>query len=547
MPFWMALISGRFFGHVEAHDQLVQIARHVGRGDLEAELLGAGQTLVVAGDHVFLLQHRGFLDHLGLVSAHDSLHSLRESAKVPACSRIGCIWPEFSAYLKAMFGMSGLAQLALQHRPLQQGRVAEAGGREDHPLGAAVPYHVHQVLALLRTVRLVAGGGVGGVVQEGVRQVGDRVAVQRHLVQQPAGDQHEIVVDDVAAGQLDRLDQVKRRLLAERPGQDDPAVVAQRPVRRFRRRQVVADQLAVLFHRQHHAGPDHQIDLGRRRLPRRRGSEVIELADQPPVLVVERDRAADVVVADAPPGQSLEPVAQLLQLGHVIVAADLVHVVLRHVEIAHVDVREHQLPHARQVADHVADAGKQHAVDEIQPAGHPQLDGRARDAANVALVVGVAVDNLQLIAAAQDAERQHAAGVDQLARHINRHVADHFPIRVRLPLACRLEIQILEQGLATIHDFGDRHGRRSFIRATQMTYSCTTIHILASTKHLVLYGNYREAARVVSFSMVSRLIDRSVASVRSSISRSTWPTACPTAVASPGSGRLLCPTSSNSR
>jgi len=31
-----------------------------------------------------------------------ALQSLMESAKVPACSRIGCICPEFSAYLNAV-------------------------------------------------------------------------------------------------------------------------------------------------------------------------------------------------------------------------------------------------------------------------------------------------------------------------------------------------------------------------------------------------------------------------------------------------------------
>src|SRR5208282_6494096 len=60
----------------------------------------------VAGDHLLLLEHREFLDGLGdRLGAHWLLHSLIESAKVPACSRIGCICPEFSAYLNAMKGM----------------------------------------------------------------------------------------------------------------------------------------------------------------------------------------------------------------------------------------------------------------------------------------------------------------------------------------------------------------------------------------------------------------------------------------------------------
>ena len=38
----------------------------------------------------------------GVAPSAESLQSLIESAKVPACSRIGAIWPVFSAYLKAV-------------------------------------------------------------------------------------------------------------------------------------------------------------------------------------------------------------------------------------------------------------------------------------------------------------------------------------------------------------------------------------------------------------------------------------------------------------
>src|SRR5512145_2450895 len=38
-------------------------------------------------------------------AAHAVLHSLIESAKVPACSRIGAICPVFSAYLNAVYGI----------------------------------------------------------------------------------------------------------------------------------------------------------------------------------------------------------------------------------------------------------------------------------------------------------------------------------------------------------------------------------------------------------------------------------------------------------
>ncbi len=48
----------------------------------------------------------------------------------------------------------------------------------------------------------------------------------------------------------------------------------------------------------------------------------------------------------------------------------------------------------------------------------------ARDVADVGLVVGVAADDLEVVAAAHEPDRQHALRVQQLARHVDRHVAD---------------------------------------------------------------------------------------------------------------------------
>ena len=199
----------------------------------------------------------------------------------------------------------------------------------------------------------------------------------------------------------------------------------------------------------------HQVGFRRRGLPRLFRAEGIELANQPAIVVVERDRVAQLVVGDRLAAQLAEVVPQLGQFVDVVIAADVVAIVLRHVEIADIEVRKHHLPHARQIADHVADRGKQHAVDEIEPAGNAQLDGRARDAADVALVVGIAVDDLKLIAAAEDAERQHIAGVDEFTRDVDRHVADHLAAgHCCLPLARGRERQILEQRVGASDDVG---------------------------------------------------------------------------------------------
>ena len=78
---------------VEAHEELVQVPRDEGGGDLGRS---TRDPVVVPGDHLLLHHLRIGLDDFRL--AHDALHSLMESAKVPDCSRIGCIWLEFSAY-----------------------------------------------------------------------------------------------------------------------------------------------------------------------------------------------------------------------------------------------------------------------------------------------------------------------------------------------------------------------------------------------------------------------------------------------------------------
>ena len=80
-------------------------------------------------------------------------------------------------------------------------------------------------------------------------------------------------------------------------------------------------------------------------------------------------------------------------------------------------------------------AGKMHAVEAVEAAVQAQLDRAARDVADVGLVVRVAVDDLEVVARAHQADGQHALRVQQLARHVDRHVADREPAGARLPRA----------------------------------------------------------------------------------------------------------------
>jgi len=77
--------------------------------------------------------------------------------------------------------------------------------------------------------------------------------------------------------------------------------------------------------------------------------------------------------------------------------------------------------------------------------GEPEFQGGARNAADVTLVISVALDHFELVASAHDAHRQHAGGVDDFARHIDRHEADRLASgHSGFPFLYRGEVQVLE-------------------------------------------------------------------------------------------------------
>ena len=167
-----------------------------------------------------------------------------------------------------------------------------------------------QVLALVRLVLVVLGRGLRRAVQEGLGQLLERVARDGHVVEQPAHDQHEVVVDDVAAGHLDRLDQAERRLLAERAGQDDARVVAPAAApasvaARYSRTSAVCSSSGSTM-----PARSTQVHLGGRRLPGLLRAVGVQLAHRAPVLVVHGDRGAQRVVGDRLAGELAEVLAQ---------------------------------------------------------------------------------------------------------------------------------------------------------------------------------------------------------------------------------------------
>ena len=114
------------------------------------------------------------------------------------------IWPVFSAYLNAVYGIPACLEDVLQHRPLEQRRIAEDLARRRSRLRRRVRLTgANRKLALFLRSGLVLRRRRLAVMQKGRRKFFERIALGSDVAGEPARDEHEIVVDDVAAGQLE--------------------------------------------------------------------------------------------------------------------------------------------------------------------------------------------------------------------------------------------------------------------------------------------------------------------------------------------------------
>ncbi len=183
-------------------------------------------------------------------------------------------------------------------------------------------------------------------MQKRFGQAFNRIAGGCYVTLDPAVDHHEIVVDDVAAGHFQGLDQVQRRLLAEGAAHYDAAVVAQGPVFGLGGNQVLLHEPGMLLNGEHHTGAHQEVHFGGRRLPGDSGAEVVDLVHPMPVLVEEGDGVVEVGGGDLAARQLLQPFFQFTQFVGVEDPADVVLEILRRIEVADILVLEQKLPDA---------------------------------------------------------------------------------------------------------------------------------------------------------------------------------------------------------
>ena len=118
-----------------------------------------------------------------------------------------------------------------------------------------VSHAVEQHL-LFRFAQIVLDRAIGGFLEIGFGQIGQRIAVERNVFQQPAQPDQQVVIDDIA-GARDGANQVQRRLFAETTFEHDANFVL-RPGRAGANLREQRAQQFVVFFARNQSGKGHE-------------------------------------------------------------------------------------------------------------------------------------------------------------------------------------------------------------------------------------------------------------------------------------------------
>src|SRR5262245_33522017 len=108
--------------------------------------------------------------------------------------------------------------------------------------------------------------------------------------------------------------------------------------------------------------------------------------------------------------------------------------------VLHHEIGKIPLEDTAEISRRVADRVENDAVEKLEFLGQAQLQRALNDRADERLEAGVRVGDLQLVARADDTDRQHPGRMNDFNRSIDRIAADNFLVwMVFLPLRREIE------------------------------------------------------------------------------------------------------------
>src|SRR5690348_14090934 len=152
-------------------------------------------------------------------------------------------------------------------------------------------------------------GTVGALFQVGDGKVKERIAVQRHILQNPAQANQQVIIDDVARAR-DGANQVQWRLFAKAAFKYETNLVLLLIGSGRNQRQNGFEQFVVLLTRDQPADGDQDVRFVGGDQPGCLPLDCIQFAKQSAVAVVHRQRAAQVVFLHGPTSDRLDTALQ---------------------------------------------------------------------------------------------------------------------------------------------------------------------------------------------------------------------------------------------
>ena len=154
-------------------------------------------------------------------------------------------------------------------------------------------------------------------------------------------------------------------------------------------------------------------------------TERVEISDELPIVVVQRDRSPQVRLGDLLATDTFQLLDEPLVFSTQEINARCGAGIVRQMEEIHVQVREIPLQHETEVASRIADRTEENAIKHFKVFPQSHFQRGLNNGADEGTKAGVGVLDVKPIPSAAEPDWQHASGMNDLDRRVNREIANY--------------------------------------------------------------------------------------------------------------------------
>ena len=178
-------------------------------------------------------------------------------------------------------------------------------------------------------------------------------------------------------------------------------------------------------------------------------AESVEISDELPIAVVQRDRLPQTGLIDWLATDALQFLDEPMVFCSQEIDAGRGTWIVRQVQEVDIELRKIPLHHKTEIARGITDRTKEDAVKRLEMVLHPHLQRGFYDGADKRSETGVRVLDVEAVPCPAEPHRQHSRGMNDFDWRIDREVADYTGARVLVfPAVNPLEAEVRDQFLA---------------------------------------------------------------------------------------------------